>query len=624
MQRAAAGPYGFQRPPATTIAKIKDLTDADALKLGFAPFAAPAKIGASGVLVVFCDDGLKFGPATAKALGAAAGLVARAAKAERFTGKNGSALELVVPEGLKVARLVVIGAGKPASLKPKDLLKLGGLAMGKVPIAASEATVFAELPGGALKAEQAADLALGVALRAYAFDRYKTKRKDDEKPPAKRSVTIAVGDVAAARKAYATREAIGDGVLMARDLVNEPANVLYPEEFARRAGALRKLGVAVEVLDVKAMKKLGMNALLGVGQGSARESRVVVMRWNGGKAGDAPVAFIGKGVCFDTGGISIKPAAGMEDMKGDMAGAACVVGLMHALAARKAQGQRGRRHRPGREHAGRQCAASGRHRHLDVRADHRDHQYRRRGPPRARRRDLVHGQAFQAEIHGRSGDADRRDHRRARAGICRHVRQRRQAGRAADQGGEATGELVWRMPLAPEYDKMIDSKFADMKNTGGRAGAARSPRRNSSSASSTTRRRGRISTSPAPAWTRARPTSTRAGARAGACGCSTGWWRIITSGEGASAMTEVLFYHLQGQKLEGVLPALLEKSLERGWKVVVQGASEERIEALDAHLWTYRDDGFLPHGTWREPEAAAQPVLLTVNDGNPKRRRCVS
>ena len=150
-------------------------------------------------------------------------------------------------------------------------------------------------------------------------------------------VTIAVGNVAAAQKAWRAREPVADGVIMARDLINEPANVLYPEEFARRAGALKKVGVAVEVLDVPAMKKLGMNALLGVGQGSRKDSRVVIMRWNGGKKSDAPVAFIGKGVCFDTGGISIKPAAGMEDMKGDMAGAACVVGLMHALAARKAK-----------------------------------------------------------------------------------------------------------------------------------------------------------------------------------------------------------------------------------------------------------------------------------------------
>ena len=264
----------------------------DALKLGFGNFAAPAK----GVLVVFCDDGLKFGPATRKALGSAAELVARAAKAERFTGKKNATIELVVPEGLKVARLVVIGVGKTSELKPKDFLKLGGLAMGKLPNAASDATVFAELPGGAMKPEQAADLAQGVRLRAYAFDRYKTKRKDDEKPPAARNVMVAAGDVVAARKAYEPRAAISDGVLLARDLVNEPANVLYPEEFARRASALKKLRVSVEVLDIKAMKKLGMNALLGVGQGSARESRVVVMRWNGGKSGDAPVAFIGKGV----------------------------------------------------------------------------------------------------------------------------------------------------------------------------------------------------------------------------------------------------------------------------------------------------------------------------------------
>src|ERR1700687_2295862 len=167
----------------------------DALKLGFSPLAAPSK----GVFVVFCDDGLKFGPATRKALAPAAGLVERAAKSERFTGKSGSALELVLPEGLKAERLVVIGAGKTAKLEQKDFLKLGGLAMGKLPTSASEATVFAELPGGAMKPEQAADLAQGVVLRGYVFDRYKTKRKDDEEKPKKRTLTVAVGDIAAVR-----------------------------------------------------------------------------------------------------------------------------------------------------------------------------------------------------------------------------------------------------------------------------------------------------------------------------------------------------------------------------------------------------------------------------------------
>ena len=197
--------------------------------------------------------------------------------------------------------------------------------------------MLAELPDGAMKPEQAAAVASGLRLRAYKFDRYKTKKKDGEDAAVRAEVSIAVDDVTAARKAFAPEAHIVDGVIIARELVNEPPNVLYPVEFARRAAQLKKLGVDVEVLDVKAMTKLGMGALLGVAQGSARPGRTVIMRWNGGKRGDQPVAFVGKGVCFDTGGISIKGAASMEDMKGDMGGAACVVGLMHALAARKAK-----------------------------------------------------------------------------------------------------------------------------------------------------------------------------------------------------------------------------------------------------------------------------------------------
>jgi leucyl aminopeptidase len=435
----------------------------DALKLRFASFTIPAK----GVFVAFCDGGLKFGTATAKALGSAAGLVARAAKAERFTGKNGTALELVMPEGLKVARLVVIGAGKTAGLAQKDLLKLGGFAMGKLPVAASEATIFADLPGVALKAEQAADLVLGAVLRAYAFDRYKTKRKEDETPPAKRSMTIAVGDVAAARTAYGRRAAIGDGVLMARDLVNEPANVLYPEEFARRAAALKKFGIAVETLDLRILKKLGMNALLGVGQGSPHESRMVVMRWNGGKKNDAPVAFIGKGVCFDSGGISIKPAGGMEDMKGDMAGAACVVGLMRALAARKARVNAvgviglvenmpdGKAQRPGdivTSMSGQTIEiintdAEGRL----VLADVIWYTAKRFKPKFMVDLATLTGAIVVALGHEYAGLFSNDD----------------KLAERLSKAGQETGERVWRMPLGPEYDKQIDSKFADVKNTSG-------------------------------------------------------------------------------------------------------------------------------------------------------------
>ena len=261
----------------------------------------------------------------------------RAAASESFTGKRGKALDIVAPSGLRVSRLIVVGAGKASDMTAQDIVKLGGTIRGRLPAQAAAATVMAEVASGAMEPEQVADLALGMRLREYRFDRYKTKSKGDDDKPVRTAVTIAVGDVAAARRAFAARDGLADGVLLARDLVNEPPNILYPDAFAKRARALSKLGVKVEVLDVPAMKKLGMNALLGVGQGSRRDSRTVIMRWNGGRKEAKPVAFIGKGVCFDSGGISIKPAGGMEDMKGDMAGAACVVGLMHALAARKAK-----------------------------------------------------------------------------------------------------------------------------------------------------------------------------------------------------------------------------------------------------------------------------------------------
>ena len=436
---------------------------ADAPKLVFGPFATPAR----GVLVVFCDDGLKFGPATRKMLGATADLVHRAAKTERFTGRSGSSLDLIHPEALKVARLTVVGLGKASEVAERDFVKLGGAAMGKVPAVAAEATIVAELATGAMDSEQAADLAQGAQLRAYAFERYKTKRKDDEKSPAKRTVTIAVGDPAGARRAYAAREAVNGGVLMARNLVNEPANILYPKEFARRAAAVKKAGLAVEVLDIKAMKKLGMNALLGVGQGSAHESRVVVMRWSGGRRGDAPVAFIGKGVCFDTGGISIKPASSMEDMKGDMAGAACVVGLMQALAARKAKVNAvgligvvenmpdGNAQRPGdivQSMSGQTIEiintdAEGRL----VLADVIWYAARRFKPKFMVDLATLTGAIIVALGQEYAGMFANDDELAARL----------------TKAGEKTGEKVWRMPLAPEYDKMIDSKFADMKNTGG-------------------------------------------------------------------------------------------------------------------------------------------------------------
>jgi len=435
----------------------------DALKLGFVPFTR-----LRGVLIAFCAENLKFGPATKKALGGAEAQVRRAAAADGFTGKNGAVLDIVAPSGLDAPRLIVIGTGKDTELKQRDVVKLGGIAMGRLPPRATAATILAEFGSGTLKPDQVADLALGIRLRAYSFDRYKTKRKEGDERADKVEVHLACANPAAVQKASGRADAAAAGVVLARDLINEPANVLYPVEFARRAATLSKLGVTVEVLDVPAMKKLGMGALLGVGQGSAHDSRLVIMRWNGGKRGADPVAFIGKGVCFDTGGISIKPAGNMEDMKGDMAGAACVVGLMHALAARKAKVNAvgaiglvenmpdGRAQRPGdivKTMSGQTIEiintdAEGRLVLADVL-----HYVRGRFKPKFMiNLATLTGAIIVAlgqEYAGLFANDDKLVERLSKA-------------------GEATGERVWRMPLGPEYDKMIDSKFADMKNTGGR------------------------------------------------------------------------------------------------------------------------------------------------------------
>ncbi len=440
----------------------------DAVKVGFVPFSTAPR----GILVVFCDDTLKFGAATRKALGDATDVVGRAAATNQFKGKSGSALDILAPEGLKASRLIVVGAGKLSAIKDFDFLKLGGAVAGKLRAGNDAVTVIAELPTGALKPDQAAAVASGVRLRAYKFDRYKTKKKDGEDGALRADVSIAVGDVAAARKAFAPDAHVVDGVIIARELVNEPPNVLYPVEFARRAGQLRKLGVDVQVLDIKAMTKLGMGALLGVAQGSTQPGRTVIMRWNGGKRGDQPVAFIGKGVCFDSGGISIKPAGSMEDMKGDMGGAACVVGLMHALAARKAKVNAvgaiglvenmpdGNAQRPGdivTSMSGQTIEiintdAEGRL----VLADVLWYVAKKFKPKFMVDLATLTGAimvALGTEYAGLFSNNDELAERLTKVGI-------------------ATGERVWRMPLGPEYDKQIDSQFADMKNTGTRNGGS--------------------------------------------------------------------------------------------------------------------------------------------------------
>ncbi|MET0444927.1 MAG: leucyl aminopeptidase, partial [Pseudorhodoplanes sp.] len=252
----------------------------------------------------------------------------------------------------------------------------------------------------------------------------------------------------------------------------EPPNILNPVEFARRATLLRKLGVGVEVLDMAALRRLKMGALLGVGQGSRQESRVVIMSWNGGPKGEKPVAFVGKGVCFDTGGLSIKPAGGMEDMKGDMAGAACVAGLMQALASRKAKANvvgaiglvenmpDGNAQRPGdivTTMSGQTIEiintdAEGRL----VLADVLWYVAKKHKPKFMIDLATLTGAIMVALGTDHAGLFSNNDELALRLATV----------------GQATGERVWRMPLSPDYDKLIDSQFADMKNTGGRYGGS--------------------------------------------------------------------------------------------------------------------------------------------------------
>src|SRR5690606_13085579 len=183
--------------------------------------------------------------------------------------------------------------------------------------------------------EAAANLGYGALLRSYRFDKYKTKEKPEKKPSLVRFTVMSQG-TAAAKRMWPKLEATAEAINFTRDLVSEPANVIYPETLAEQARTLEAYGVKVEILDERKMKRLGMNALLAVGQGSDHPPRLVVMEWKGSERGK-PIAFVGKGVTFDTGGISIKPSEGMWDMKWDMAGAGVVIGLMRALAARKAK-----------------------------------------------------------------------------------------------------------------------------------------------------------------------------------------------------------------------------------------------------------------------------------------------
>jgi len=428
--------------------------------------AAPkVEILTGAIAVVAFEDGLT---AAAGALDAATqGALSRAISAGRFKGKAGQTVDVIAPPGVKAQRALIVGAGDRTAVKAMTHETAAAHVYNAVKMSGSTKLVLYPADGSA---QACANAALGVALAAYRFDRYRTRLAEDKKPSVT-TVKIVADDVKAAEKAWGPLKALSEGVTFTRDLVSEPANILYPEEFARRVKTLESMGLTVEILDEAAMTKLGMGSLLGVGQGSRRESQLAVIQWRGGTAKAPPVAFVGKGVCFDTGGISIKPAEGMEDMKGDMAGAAAVAGAMYVLASRKAK-----------------VNAVG---ILGLVENMPDGNAQRPG-------DIVtsmSGQTIEVlntDAEGRLVLADALWYCQDRfkpkvmvdlatltgaiiislgASIAGLFSNNDDLSANLMATSEATGELLWRMPMHKGYEKQIDSPVADMKNIGGKPGS---------------------------------------------------------------------------------------------------------------------------------------------------------
>ncbi len=432
-------------------------------------FAKPAlpQSGALGLLV--CEDDQPSGlwqqadEATGRALG-------RAFEVADFKGGKGKTCTVLAPGG-GLTRIVAIGLGKREELDARRLEEAGGHAAAQL---ARDTTAAVAADG--LTAEQAGRVALGAMLRSYRFDRYRTKEKPEDKPKLT-ALSVLTDHGSDAIAGFAPLEATAKGVFLSRDLVSEPANILNPAEMARRCEALRDMGVEVEVLGPAELTKLGFGALLGVSQGSANEPRVVVMQWHGASrqgtgAREKPLAFIGKGVTFDTGGISIKPAAGMEDMKWDMAGAGAVIGLMATLAGRRARADvigivglvenmpSATAQRPGdvvKSLSGQTIEvintdAEGRL----VLADVLWYCQQRFDPAFMIDLATLTGAIIVGLGHEYGGLFSNDD----------------ELANKLLKAGTASGEKLWRMPLGEEYDRQIKSEIADMKNVGGRPGGS--------------------------------------------------------------------------------------------------------------------------------------------------------
>ena len=403
-------------------------------------------------------------------LGSAQAAVTAALKGQRFEGEASSAAEQFIDDAGTARRVLIVGTGGGSSTG-EAAEKLGGTAVARL-LTTGEAKVVIDLSGLGYDSDAAARVGLAAALRSWRYDRYRTRLKDKQKPTVKEVLIVGGGEGAAAR--YDERWApVYEGVSLTRELVTEPANIIYPETFVERVlASVEGAGLDVEVLDRPAMEKLGMGALLGVAQGSAREARMLILKWNGGAQGGQPVAFVGKGVTFDTGGISIKPAQGMEAMKWDMGGAGAVVGAMKAIALRKAKANvigicglvenmpSGTAQRPGdvvTSMSGQTVEvintdAEGRL----VLADAVTYVQRTYKPTTIIDLATLTGAILISLGHEFAGLFSNNDEL---------VGQLQSAG-------EESGDRLWRMPMGEPFDRLIDSPIADMKNVGPREGGS--------------------------------------------------------------------------------------------------------------------------------------------------------
>jgi leucyl aminopeptidase len=398
-------------------------------------------------------------------------VLAEGARASRFSGKAGQIFEGFVERDGKLVRVALAGIGSPTADDRTAAIERAGAGLAARFLTSGEAGLTFDLSGSGLSAQESAAALLGARLRAWRHDAYRTKLPDDQKPSLETIAVVGAPDGAAA--AWEREAAVAEGVEFTRQLVTEPANVIYPESFvARCQDRMAGTGLTLRVLDEREMASLGMGALIGVAQGSERPGRLLVMEWNGGAAGEAPVAFVGKGVTFDTGGISIKPAGGMEEMKWDMGGAGAVAGAMLALALRGARAN--------------VVGVCGLVENMP------DAKAQRPG-------DVVtsmSGQTIEVintDAEGRLVLCDaltwvQREYKPAAivdlatlTGAIIATLAAEYAGLFSNDddlaaklsaAGNASGEKLWRLPMGSTYDKMIDSPIADMKNVGGRHGGS--------------------------------------------------------------------------------------------------------------------------------------------------------